>query len=99
MTVVSGGFRQTNLNVTASVTLNGGVLSVNALILRTGVIDITAGTLIIDGDVMANVDAWVIAGLIVADGGAGIITATFDGTQTTIIAVPEPEPKSFGLIG
>jgi len=59
-----------------------------------GYIDITGGALVIDGDVTADINNWVGLGQIVAGGGAGNVTATFDGSKTTVI----PEPATLGLV-
>lgn len=62
--------------------------------------DITGGVLLMDGDQVGKIDAFVAAGRIVGYGGAGTINVDFDVTnagRTTVTAIPEP--ATFALLG
>jgi hypothetical protein len=97
----SGAFGHLNLNGgTYNVTKPGG-FEVNA----TGMVDITGGTLVLEGDETTKVNDLIAAGQIKAYGGAGQIAVDFDVSnpgKTTVTAVP-PElgpvnPSSEGLV-
>ncbi len=58
-----------------------------------GMIDITEGTLVLEGDDTAKVNDLIAAGLITAYGGSGKLELDFDGrnpVKTTLTAIPEP---------
>lgn len=70
----------------------GGLLDVNLLRLKGGVMDVAGGTVIDrSGDVLNNVEEWVGDGRLVAFGGDGLIMADFGETNpgwTTITSFP-----------
>jgi len=79
---------------TFNVTLPGG-LEVNA----NGLIDITEGTLVLEGDDTAKVNDLVAAGLIISYAGEGVFEMDYDVTnpgKTTVIALAEPRPEPTG---
>ncbi|HUU15712.1 MAG TPA: LamG domain-containing protein [Sedimentisphaerales bacterium] len=94
----SGAFGELFLNGgTYNVTKPGG-LNVK----ENGLIDITEGTLVLEGDETAKINDLVAAGLITAYGGAGQFELDFDGRnpgKTTLTAIPEPEPVNPGADG
>lgn len=70
--------------------IDAGVLDVDVLHLDRGVMDITGGMVIVNGDMTGAVASWIAAGRLTAFNGAGsIVTEVSDG-RTTITAVPEP---------
>ena len=80
---------------TAELNLAGGTVNAGALVMNAqGYIDITGGALVITGDVTTDINNWITGGQIVAGGGAGNVTSSFDGTNTTVI----PEPGTLGLV-
>ena len=61
--------------------LDGGTITTTYLQYGSGTIDITAGTLIIDGDVTAAIEGYIDDGWITAYGGAGVLLLDFDTTN------------------
>ena len=73
---------------TAELNLAGGTVNAGALFMNTkGYIDITGGTLVIDGDARGNIHSWITAGSITAFGGTGTVLTSYDGSQTQVSAV------------
>lgn len=95
----------TGATSTGSVYLNGGTIEAstfrmaNAGVGASALLNITGGTLIIDGNQESLIDGY--GGMIQAYGGAGILNIDYDGInpgQTTVTA-SVPEPASMFLIG
>lgn len=84
---------------TYNVTKPGG-FEVNA----NGLIDITQGTLVLEGDETAKINGLAAAGLITALGGEGILNVDYDvrkAGKTTVTGAPEPgsiKPDAAGLL-
>jgi hypothetical protein len=86
-----------NDGTTGEAHLNDGVIYTGALSMASGAgctasMDITAGTLIIDGDKTATVNGYAGSGLITAYGGTGTLNVDYDVTnpgQTTVTATTE----------
>lgn len=75
----------------AHLNMYGGTLNMGGLELRPWArANITNGTIVINGNRESTVDSWVSGGQLVAFGGAGTIQRHYDGTVTTITAIPEP---------
>ncbi len=84
--------------------LDGGTITTTGLIYAqqggSGTIDITAGTLIIDGDVTAAIEGYIDDGWLTAYGGAGVLLLDYNITntgKTTITATcmaGNPNPKN-----
>jgi hypothetical protein len=67
-----------------------------------GLIDITQGTLVLEGDDTAKINDLIAAGLITAYGGDGAFELDYDGRnlgKTTLTAIPAPEPVNPGAEG
>jgi hypothetical protein len=67
-----------------------------------GIIDITEGALVLEGDDTAKVNDLIAAGLITAYGGSGTFELDFDGRnagKTTLTAIAPPEPIDPGTNG
>ncbi|MHC4593794.1 MAG: LamG-like jellyroll fold domain-containing protein [Planctomycetota bacterium] len=82
------------------INLAGGTLQASTLKLGagTGLIDITGGTLILNGDATAVVDAFITSGLIVGYAGTGTVDVVLENDLTTVTAVPGDipvEPTSY----
>jgi hypothetical protein len=77
-----------------TVTLNGGTVNVASMVSLgdSAVIDIGAGTLIIAGDHLDEVNTYIAAGNITAYGGAGMLHKTYDvlEDETVITAIENP---------
>jgi hypothetical protein len=78
--------------------LHGGTYNVTKAdglsVKENGLIDITEGTLVLEGDDMAKINDLIAAGLITAYGGNGKFELDFDGRnpgKTMLTAIPEPE--------
>ncbi len=97
----SGAFGHLFLNGgTYNVTKPGG-LKVNA----NGLIDITQGTLVLEGDETAKIDSLATAGLITALGGKGVLNVDYNVRnpgKTTVTGAPAPpepvRPSDAGLV-
>ena len=84
------------------VDLLGGTLIVNDDLLMSdgGTMDITAGTLILDGDALATVQGFIDSGWLTAYSGSGTVQLDYDvinAGKTTVTAIPEP--ATFVLLG
>ena len=87
---------------TALVNLDGGVVIVSddLTMAGTGAINIKAGTLILEGDMVSTVQGYIDNGWITAYGSAGDVLVDFDLTnpgKTTVTAIPEP--ATLALLG
>ncbi|MFQ6036730.1 MAG: discoidin domain-containing protein, partial [Sedimentisphaerales bacterium] len=74
--------------------LHGGTFNVRHEGLRmteTGLIDITKGTLLLEGDLTTKINDFIAAGQITAYGGAGTVLVTYGGQTTTVVAIGAPE--------
>ena len=89
-------------NTLGHIYLRGGTLEAAVLERASGadtLIDITEGTLIIDGDVTSKISTWVSAGRITAYGGPGTVSYDYNTTnagQTTVTASPPTDPADGG---
>jgi hypothetical protein len=86
------------------VNLAGGTLQASNLTLGegTGLIDITGGTMVLNGGDTAVIDAFITSGLIVGYGGTGTLNVAYENDLTTVTAVPKYSPvvpTSFALAG
>lgn len=64
------------------------------------ILDITGGQVVITGNRVASVDAFIGAGKITGYGGVGIVERVFDpGANTTTLIAVVPEPATLGLLG
>ena len=70
------------------INLTGGTINLGSCIEigEYGVLNITAGTLVIDGNVTSNIDAYVAVGKIVGYDGAGTINNSYSSGHTTVTA-------------
>ena len=66
---------------------------------QNGSFDITGGTLILEGDAVATIDGYVGSGHLTGYGGAGTISRSFDGSNTTVTAIPEPGSLTLAALG
>ena len=90
---------------TGHVDLYGGIISCKDLLMRrqagsVGTMDITAGTLIINGDYLETVQGYIDNGWITAYGGSGTVLYDYNITtalKTTVTAIPEP--ATIALLG
>ncbi|MEN8254445.1 MAG: PEP-CTERM sorting domain-containing protein [Verrucomicrobiota bacterium] len=88
---------------TGHLQLDGGVINATGLGLNgsaNNTMDITAGTMIIDGDRSGDLLYVASLGYITAYGGSGTVLADYDNInpgQTTLYAIPEP--ATLGLVG
>jgi len=57
----------------------------------TGLIDITKGTLMLEGDRRTQIEGFIATGRITAYGGAGTVVVTYNGQTTTVVAIGAPE--------
>ena len=89
-----GDFKVGSGDATASaiVLLHGGIISTGNLSFDTdcGSMDITYGTLLLDGDEATEVSDLVTGGYITAFGGSGSVVVNYAADVTTVTAVPEP---------
>jgi hypothetical protein len=78
-------------SATGNINLMGGTLTAAAFAIGpaggTGMMDITNGTLVIDGDQTSLIAGYVTSGEIVGFGGSGAVEYTFDGSSTIVTAV------------
>ncbi len=88
----------------AIVNLNGGIISIRGDLTMgaSGVLDITAGTLIIDGNAVSAVQGYIDSGWITAYDGGGTVQLDYDVTnsgQTTVKAIHKlnPYPADGGI--
>ena len=85
------GFNEVGVDVwqqAAELNLTGGTVNAGALFMNAkGYIDITGGTLVVDGDVRGNIHSWITSGSITAFGGTGTVITSYDGRQTQVSAV------------
>jgi hypothetical protein len=94
---------------TGHVNLDGGIITANRLKMRVkagsvGTMDVTAGTLIINGDAVSTVQGYIDNGWITAYDGNGTLLLDYDVTnqgQTTLKAVHmlDPSPADGGTVG
>ena len=89
---------------TGHVNLNGGIISTNNFGMQAsgGTMDVTAGTLIIQGDFLSTVQGYIDSGLITAYGGNGTLQLDYNVTSegaTTLKATHffNPNPADSGL--
>jgi hypothetical protein len=86
-----------NAGSTGQVALAGGTLTVGSIAMTAdGRLDITAGTLLINGDATSIVDTYVSNGWITALGGAGTVVRDYNTRnpgKTTLTAVASPPPR------
>ncbi len=89
----------------AQVNLNGGTISLSGDLTmgEPGILDITAGTLIIDGNAVPDVQGYIDSGWITAYDANGTVVVDYDVTnagQTTVKAVHklEPDPIDGGIV-
>lgn len=88
-TLTTPGFEQ-NYNGVASTILKGGTLIVNgSMIVNYGTIEVDGGKIVIGGDQTAFFQGLIASGRMVTREGYYIVPS-FDGTSTTVQAVPEP---------
>ncbi|HEC02851.1 MAG TPA: hypothetical protein ENI81_04875 [Phycisphaerales bacterium] len=91
------------------VNLNGGVMNVNNLLMRSqagsvGTIDVAAGTLTMNGDAVSTLQGYIDNGWITAYGGNGTLQLDYDVTnegRTTLRATHllDPNPADGGTVG
>jgi len=91
---VSGVFGLATTGGSGDVQLDGGTISCASFTMATGAtMDITGGTLIVDGDATSTINGYIGNGWITADGGAGTLNVDYNVTnpgKTTVTAfVPE----------
>ena len=82
---------------TGRLNIDGGTLNVlsGAGFNLNGIINITSGAFIIDGDVTATVSDWVASGIIIANGGTGQVAYNYNKSnpgKTTVFAWDDPSP-------
>ncbi|MHC4518755.1 MAG: hypothetical protein ACYTAS_09225, partial [Planctomycetota bacterium] len=89
----------------AEVHLDGGTISIGGDLhmFEYGLLDITAGTLIVDGNSVSDVQGFIDNGLITAYGGNGTVQLDYDVTnpgQTTVRAIHKfnPYPADGGIV-
>jgi hypothetical protein len=79
--------------------VNGGTLNLSQWdsansILGASVLDIGAGTVVINGNQVSSVSNFIISGQITGYGGTGIVSNYFDGVSTTVTATPGIGPPT-----
>ncbi len=87
------------------VNLDGGIITANGFEMRhsetaVGTMDVRAGTLIIDGDVVSIIEGYIGNDWITGYGGSGTVLYDYDITtplKTTVTAIPEP--ATIALLG
>jgi glycoprotein endo-alpha-1,2-mannosidase len=88
---------------TATANLNGGSISCGSFNMTSGGhVDITTGTLIINGDVTSAINGFVSGGQITAYGGNGTVNVSYDtpnAGKTTVTATPAPTTPTFVAAG
>ena len=91
---------------TAEIGLYGGTLNVGTarggLVMypdQDALIDITEGTLVLEGDEVFKVEDLIDRGQIVAYGGDGTVEYDFDGVSTIVTACPPPTPSGWMFAG
>ncbi len=86
-----------NAGSTGQVALAGGTLSVGSIAMTAdGLLDITAGTLLINGDAASTVNTYISNGWITALGGTGIVVRDYNTRnpgKTTLTASLPPPPR------
>ncbi len=79
------------------VQLDGGTISCGSFIMKSGSsMDITGGTLIVNGNVASTIDGYISSGWITAHGGSGTLTVdpTINPGKTTVTAFMPTEPPT-----
>jgi hypothetical protein len=93
---VTGIFGVAQTGGTGYVYLDGGTITSNMLHMATGTaMDITAGTLIVNGDITSAINVYISNGWISAYNGTGTVNADYDVTnpgKTTVTGDPTPPP-------
>ena len=92
-----------NTGSTGDLLLNGGTISCGALNMTSGGgINITTGTLIVNGDVTSTINSYVSGGQITAYGGAGTVNVSYNtpnAGKTTVTATPGATTPTFVAAG
>ncbi len=81
-----------------AIQLDGGVINAGAFFMGNGNMDITAGTLIINGNVTGVINSYVTNGWITAYGGTGVLIVDYDHVnpgKTTVKACPSQYTTDF----
>ena len=83
---------------TGDVFLDGGTISCGSLNMTSGgAMDITAGTLIVNGDATSTINGYISSSLITAYGGAGTVNVSYNtpnAGKTTVTGTPSSNPPS-----
>jgi hypothetical protein len=102
---LSGDLIVPGLTGTGTVNLNGGTINASDLNLTSdsGLLDITTGTLVLDGDDRETIQGYIDDGLLTAYEGQGRVNVDYDVTnpgKTTLTATPllEPNPVDGGSL-